>query len=125
MEGKRRVRNNQIMDMMPKDVIASDSQPTSVYLFLKSTLIYFRLPVPWLLWTLVNYPCNFGVNSGGVGCSIGLLFLMLVLVFLSIVFFNWKMTKPMGVIMGFLYIGFVIVSVALEKQWIMCPLGSG
>merc|ERR1712004_411062 len=69
------------------------------------------LPVPWLLWTLVNYPCNFDVNSGGVGCSIGLLFLMLVLVFLSIVFFNWKMTKPMGVIMGFLYIGFVIVSV--------------
>ena len=113
------------MDMMPKDVIASDSQPTSVYLFLKSTLIYFRLPVPWLLWTLVNYPCNFDVNSGGVGCSIGLLFLMLVLVFLSIVFFNWKMTKPMGVIMGFLYIGFVIVSVALEKNWITCPLGSG
>merc|ERR1711953_1288716 len=49
------------------------------------------LPVPWLLWTLANYPCNFGVNSGGVGCSIGLLFLMLVLAFLSIVFFNWKM----------------------------------
>jgi len=83
------------------------------------------LPVPWLLWTLANYPCNFGVNSGGVGCSIGLLFLMLVLVFLSIVFFNWKMTKPMGVIMGFLYIGFVVVSVSLENEWIICPLGSG
>jgi len=80
------------------------------------------LPVPWLLWTLINYPDPFKVSSDGVGCSIALLFLMLVLVFLSIVFFKWKMTKPMGIFMGLLYIVFVIISVGLEECWFACPI---
>ena len=54
--------------------------------------VLFRLPLPWLLYTLA-----FGeavpVRSDGMVCSIALLFLMLVLVFFSILIFNWKMTK--------------------------------
>jgi len=84
------------------------------------------LPFPWLLSTMVKGPV--AVNSGGVACSIGLLFLMLVLVFLSIIVCKWKMTRPMGVFMGILYIGFVIVSVGLEGNEcsayrIVCPFG--
>lgn len=85
------------------------------------------LPFPWLLSTMVKgVPVS--VNSGGVACSIGLLFLMLVLVFLSIIVCKWKMTRPMGVFMGILYIGFVIVSVGLEGNGcsayrIVCPFG--
>ena len=99
--------------MMPWDVIAVD-----LHLFFST----YRLPVPWLLWTLINYPNPFIVSSDGVGCSIALLFLMLVLVFLSIVFFKWKMTKPMGIFMGLLYIVFVIISVGLEECWFACPI---
>lgn len=82
------------------------------------------LPVPWLLWCLVNFPAAFVVNSSGVGCSIGLLFLMLLLVFLSILFFKWQMTKAMGGFMLVLYVVFVIISVALESPdtWgFKCP----
>jgi len=85
------------------------------------------LPFPWLLSTMVK-GVPVAVNSGGVACSIGLLFLMLVLVFLSIIVCKWKMTRPMGVFMGILYIGFVIVSVGLEGNEcsayrIVCPFG--
>lgn len=78
------------------------------------------LPVPWLLWTIVNYPQGVLVSAAGVGCSVLLLFLMLVAVFLSIMVFNWKMTKGMGVVMGCLYFVFVIVSLALTWGWFEC-----
>merc|ERR1711902_268093 len=67
------------------------------------------LPFPWLLYTLVN-GVHVDVDSSGVGCSISMLFAMLLLVFLSILSFKWKMTKGMGIIMGFFYFIFVIVS---------------
>merc|ERR1711990_546686 len=60
------------------------------------------LPVPWLIYTAVNQD-SVPVSSGGVGCSISLLFLMLVFVFLSILACKWKMTKGMSVFMGCLY----------------------
>merc|ERR1712083_139177 len=61
------------------------------------------LPVPWLVYAMVHSGNPVSVSSSGVGCSISLLFLMLILVFLSILAFNWKMTKGMGMMMGLLY----------------------
>ena len=61
------------------------------------------------------------VNSVGIGCSIGMLFVMLLLVFISIIAFKWEMTKPMGGIMMVLYLVFVIVSLGLSECWIICP----
>ena len=82
----------------------------------------FRLPFPWLLYTLVNgVPVD--VDSSGVGCSISMLFAMLLLVFLSILSFKWKMTKGMGIIMGFFYFIFVIVSLGFSYCWYICPIG--
>lgn len=80
------------------------------------------LPLPWLLYCLVNQ-APIEVDSSGVGCSISMLFAMLLLVFLSILSFKWKMTKGMGIIMGFFYFIFVIVSLGFSYCWYICPIG--
>ena len=81
------------------------------------------LPLPWLLYTAIFHK-SVEVNSEGVGCSVSLLFMMLVLVFLSIVIFRWKMTKAMGVIMMILYFVFVIVTLGFTEllDWYECPV---
>ena len=105
------------------------------------------LPLPWLLYTIIfqkdmevtikiririrmrmemvaNYltsPLLVQVNSVGIGCSIGMLFIMLLLVFISIIVFKWEMTKVMGGVMMVLYLIFVIVSLGLSECWIICP----
>merc|ERR1712088_29311 len=78
------------------------------------------LPLPWLLYTII---CgrDMEVNSVGIGCSIGMLFVMLLLVFISIIVFKWEMTKPMGGVMMVLYLVFVIISLGLSECWIICP----
>ena len=82
----------------------------------------FRLPFPWLLYTIVNqHPVS--VSADGIGCQIGMLFLMLLLVFLSILAFDWKMTKGMGGVMGGFYFIFVIVSLGFNYCWYICPIG--
>jgi len=80
------------------------------------------LPLPWLLYTIINGKAM-EVNSVGMGCSIGMLFIMLLLVFISIIAFSWEMTKPMGCVMLVLYVVFVIVSLGLSECWFPCPLG--
>jgi len=78
------------------------------------------LPLPWLLYTIINGK-SMEVNSVGMGCSIGMLFVMLLLVFLSILVFKWQMTKPMGGVMLVLYVIFVVVSLGLSECWFACP----
>merc|ERR1711923_300143 len=51
------------------------------------------LPLPWHLYTII-FGRDMEVNSVGIGCSIGMLFVMLV---------------------------FVIVSLGLSECWIICP----
>ena len=80
------------------------------------------LPVPWLLYTAINQKAM-DVSSIGMGCSIGMLFIMLILVFISILVFKWKMTKPMGVAMLCFYVVFVVVSLGLSQCWFKCFLG--
>jgi len=79
------------------------------------------LPVPWLLYTAI-YQKAMDVSSIGMGCSIGMLFIMLILVFVSILLFKWKMTKPMGVAMLGFYVVFVVVSLGLSQCWMNCFL---
>merc|ERR1739844_231471 len=57
------------------------------------------LPVPWLIYAMVNGGKAVEVSSTGVGCYISLLFLMLILVFLAILAFKWRMTREMGIMM--------------------------
>ena len=62
------------------------------------------------------------VSSAGAACSITMLFLMLVIVFLAILAFKWKMTKSMGGVMVILYGVFVVISLGFSFQWYECPV---
>ncbi|KAG7163492.1 Sodium/potassium/calcium exchanger Nckx30C-like 1 [Homarus americanus] len=80
------------------------------------------LPIPWLLFALVQVIKNvlndvenpasidpIVVNSGGMACSIMMLFCMLMFVIISIACSKWKMNKGLGTTMFVLYFIFVIV----------------
>ena len=104
----------------------------------------FRLPLPWLLYAfafghgvkvsrhfyrlskrqnLTHLECVAKqVSATGMICSIAILFGMLLLVFFSILIFNWKMTKGMGFSMFILYFVFVAVSLGFEYDLYQCPL---
>ncbi|CAG9795913.1 unnamed protein product [Diatraea saccharalis] len=78
------------------------------------------LPLPWLLYGLINgEPVQ--VNSQGMVCSIVLLFAMLLFVILSIACFRWKMNRGLGFTMFMLYFVFVAVSLGLEYGYLHCP----
>ncbi|XP_060805524.1 sodium/potassium/calcium exchanger Nckx30C [Amyelois transitella] len=78
------------------------------------------LPLPWLLYGLINgEPVQ--VNSKGMVCSIVLLFAMLIFVIISIACFRWKMNRGLGFTMFLLYFVFVAVSLGLEYGYLHCP----
>jgi hypothetical protein len=76
-----------------------------------------RLPLPWFLYTVV-FMESVPVRSDGMVCSITLLFLMLILVFLSILTSNWKMTKGKFIMLLFLVLILVFLSI-LTSNWKM------
>jgi sodium/potassium/calcium exchanger 2 len=77
--------------------------------------------LPWLLYALI-FQQPVPVSSAGMICSIAILFCMLMFVFFSILLFNWRMTKGMGLSMFFCYFIFVAVSLGFEYDWYECPI---
>ena len=77
--------------------------------------------MPWLLYSLI-YGKAVPVSAAGMACSITILFGMLLLVFFSILLFNWKMTKGMGFSMFVFYFVFVAVSLGFEYKAYECPI---
>ncbi|NWR48367.1 NCKX2 protein, partial [Regulus satrapa] len=80
------------------------------------------LPLPWLLYAVVNSFSPVTVSSNGLFCAIVLLFIMLLFVILSIASCKWRMNKILGFLMFGLYFVFLIVSVLLEDKVIQCPV---
>uniref|UniRef100_A0A9J8B556 Sodium/calcium exchanger membrane region domain-containing protein n=1 Tax=Cyprinus carpio carpio TaxID=630221 RepID=A0A9J8B556_CYPCA len=80
------------------------------------------LPLPWLLYSIINSMRPVQVSSNGLFCAIVLLFLMLLFVIISIAACKWKMSKLLGFIMFLLYMVFLVVSVLLEDKVIVCPV---
>ncbi|XP_064358912.1 sodium/potassium/calcium exchanger 2 isoform X2 [Dromaius novaehollandiae] len=80
------------------------------------------LPLPWLLYAVINSLAPVTVSSNGLFCAIVLLFIMLLFVILSIAFCKWRMNKILGCLMFGLYFVFLIVSVLLEDKVIQCPV---
>ncbi|KAM5291717.1 sodium/potassium/calcium exchanger 1 [Ctenodactylus gundi] len=80
------------------------------------------LPVPWLLFSLINALQPVPVSSNGLFCAIVLLFLMLLFVISSIASCKWRMNKVLGFTMFLLYFVFLIISVMLEDRIISCPV---
>ncbi|XP_075787606.1 sodium/potassium/calcium exchanger 2 [Pelodiscus sinensis] len=80
------------------------------------------LPLPWLLYAVINSFSPVTVSSNGLFCAIVLLFIMLLFVILSIALCKWKMNKFLGFTMFGLYFIFLVVSVLLEDKVILCPI---
>ncbi|XP_021028820.1 sodium/potassium/calcium exchanger 1 isoform X4 [Mus caroli] len=80
------------------------------------------LPVPWLLFSLINALQPVPVSSNGLFCAIVLLFLMLLFVIFSIASCKWRMNKILGFTMFLLYFVFLVISVMLEDRIISCPV---
>ncbi|XP_061102950.1 sodium/potassium/calcium exchanger 1-like [Conger conger] len=80
------------------------------------------LPVPWLLFSLVNGMVPVPVSSNGLFCAIVLIFLMLLFVIVSIAACRWRMNKALGLTMSLLYFLFLVLAVMLEKRVIVCPV---
>jgi len=78
------------------------------------------LPIPWLLFGAITFGGHVSVSSQGMGCSILMLFAMLIAVFVVFYAFNWTMSKLMGVVMILLYLCFVVASVSFSKGWLKC-----
>ncbi|KAH7723660.1 K -dependent Na /Ca exchanger [Aphelenchoides avenae] len=86
------------------------------------------LPIPWLLYFIMepirsgNAAAAVAVSSNGLVCSVGMLFIMLLLLILAIALCGWQMNKAFGIVMIVSYIGFCVVSVSLETGHFQCPL---
>ncbi|XP_043775817.1 sodium/potassium/calcium exchanger 1 isoform X3 [Cervus elaphus] len=80
------------------------------------------LPLPWMLFSLINGLQPVAVSSNGLFCAIVLLFLMLLFVISSIALCKWRMNKILGFTMFLLYFVFLIISVMLEDRIISCPV---
>ncbi|CAB3410682.1 unnamed protein product [Caenorhabditis bovis] len=87
------------------------------------------LPIPWLLYFIMEFVARPGepltpisVSSKGLLCSVGMLFVMLVVLVGAIFLSGWKMNKIFGILMILSYIFFCAFSVALEMDTLICPL---
>uniref|UniRef100_A0A8D0LCB8 Solute carrier family 24 member 2 n=1 Tax=Sphenodon punctatus TaxID=8508 RepID=A0A8D0LCB8_SPHPU len=80
------------------------------------------LPLPWLLFAMINQFSPVTVSSNGLFCAIVLLFIMLLFVILSIALCKWRMNKYLGFTMFGLYFVFLVISVLLEDKFIQCPV---
>ncbi|CAD6184411.1 unnamed protein product [Caenorhabditis auriculariae] len=87
------------------------------------------LPVPWLLYFGMEFfadpsrsPMPISVSSKGLLCSVGMLFIMLIVLVGAIFLSRWKMNKVFGIVMIISYVFFCIFSVALETDRLVCPL---
>nr|CAD2170394.1 unnamed protein product [Meloidogyne enterolobii] len=87
------------------------------------------LPIPWLLHFSLSVAKKgikgtdfISVGSNGLLCSIGILFLMLIVLIVSVAITRWKMSKLFGAIMLLAYVFFCVFSVLMEKSLIICPL---
>jgi len=76
--------------------------------------ILIGLPVPWILYTGINYPATVEIGSAGITFMVILLFLMVGMTCGSIYISGWKLTVRLGVCMVFMYFVFLTFSVLLE-----------
>lgn len=98
-----------------------DKNNTEHYPVLISLVLFYRLPLPWLIGSLINIPHPYvPVDAKGLLCSIILLFAMLITTITSIALFKWRLSKGLGLFMIVLYMGFVAVSILLTLGVVPC-----
>ncbi len=76
------------------------------------------LPIPWLLWSLARGGEAKEVLAEGLFTSVIVLFLMLLAVVLTVIYYKWKMTKALGGAMFVLYAVFVLQNLLTEYGYL-------
>jgi sodium/potassium/calcium exchanger 2 len=70
------------------------------------------LPVPWMIFSVIyGEPVQVFTTPKTMCIQVGSLVAMLLVVILSIMWANWKLSKPLGYVMIVLYVGFMVVSI--------------
>ncbi|EFO20622.1 K -dependent Na /Ca exchanger, partial [Loa loa] len=89
------------------------------------------LPIPWLLQFAIRWLTRPSSNSRlgtipvvskGLICSVGLLFLMLIVLIVAVKICRWEMNKIFGIVMIIAYLAFCSLSVLIELGYVICPL---
>ncbi|GMR59396.1 hypothetical protein PMAYCL1PPCAC_29591, partial [Pristionchus mayeri] len=87
------------------------------------------LPIPWLIFFAIQFfksPFTeiptVSVISNGLICSVGMLFLMLLVLVIGVALSSWQMDKFFGLVMIVFYVLFCILSILLETGHVSCPL---
>lgn len=65
------------------------------------------LPLPWIIYTIVNWPNPVQVCNETIAVSISILLFMVLVVIASIIAAGWKMSHRLGLFMFFLYLLYV------------------
>lgn len=86
-------------------------------------LLQIRLPVPWLLYSIINGGDPVNVESNGLFCSVALLVVMLCTTIISVAVLRWKLNRLIGIEFLFCYCIFIVLSLLLELNVIDCPAG--
>jgi hypothetical protein len=77
--------------------------------------VLIGLPLPWLFYAFTNAPDGYvKVVADTLFVSIGILFIMLIVVILTIKYYNWVMTPNLGYTMFVFYAIFVIQDLARQ-----------
>lgn len=112
--------------MFEKEILFNILLFFCVCLFLSlDVFLYERLPLPWLLYSVIHGLAPVAVSSNGLLCSTTLLFIPLLFVITSIATCKWKISKVLGLTMILLYLIFLVLGVMLKYGIIVCPVSVG
>lgn len=83
--------------------------------------VLIGLPLPWLLYSLVNNFADVAVGSAEdqVGISVGILFVMLIIIVTTIKCVNWQLNKPLAIVFFSFYV--VYVAIELIRYYVFGP----
>ncbi|XP_005797857.2 sodium/potassium/calcium exchanger 1-like [Xiphophorus maculatus] len=98
------------------DMVVSSNLGSNIF-----TMTLF-LPVQWFLYSVIHGFSPVAISTEGLFCSSILLFVMLLAAVISIISFKWRMKKLLGLTWVLLYLIFVVISILMVFQIIICSV---
>ncbi|XP_014907579.1 sodium/potassium/calcium exchanger 1-like isoform X1 [Poecilia latipinna] len=80
------------------------------------------LPVEWFLYSAIHGFSPVAISTEGLFCVSFLLFVILLAAVISIISFKWRMKKLLGLTLVLLYLIFIVISILMVFQIIICPV---
>uniref|UniRef100_A0A3B5LN09 Solute carrier family 24 member 1 n=1 Tax=Xiphophorus couchianus TaxID=32473 RepID=A0A3B5LN09_9TELE len=98
------------------DMVVSGNLGSNIF-----TMTLF-LPAQWFLYSVIHGFSPVAISTEGLFCSSSLLFVMLLAAVISIISFKWRMKKLLGLTWVLLYLIFVVISILMVFQIIICSV---